>query len=304
MEVVRGSISSAVEAATPDGKEAIALVKADQSPANPTDRRDTPLSHLRNALQVIELAASFRDGPAPCTDYGIEFSLTSDQVAAVYARITAAIGQLEAADKAPEQPSPLPVRLLPFCPPNVRKRLMATSALGQNPQSGAECIQLTIVCPPLVAGAHEYFVALHAVAKDLLEAIVKDRVDLLDEDSAQVRRVQSVLESNGDALRQDLEEMNATNRQLEDLRLLQEGPAELRDVDREALMTPSVSGDRVVVRIAIELVRAHRAGVDIGDVLAQACRAAAREVGDDLTAHRPGSWEAEHVRGLSGGWDL
>lgn len=66
------------------------------------------------------------------------------------------------------------------------------------------------------------------------------------------------------------------------------------------LIVPPQSPEAV---IAQALVRAHRAGIDIGDVLASACRAAAGKVGDDLTAHRRGSWEAEHVRGLSAGWD-
>jgi hypothetical protein len=55
--------------------------------------------------------------------------------------------------------------------------------------------------------------------------------------------------------------------------------------------------------IANLLVRAHREGTDIGDLLAAACRDAARRVKDDLTKHRTGSWEAELVRALSAGWD-
>lgn len=64
-----------------------------------------------------------------------------------------------------------------------------------------------------------------------------------------------------------------------------------------------VRAESVIARIENDLAQAHRAGIDIGDVLAAACRAAARRVKDDLTANRRGSWEAEHVRGLSAGWD-
>ena len=59
-----------------------------------------------------------------------------------------------------------------------------------------------------------------------------------------------------------------------------------------------------------------REGGDVGDLLAAACRAAAVRLdgstppgydipraGDEaLVAGRPGSWEADHVLGLAGGW--
>lgn len=72
--------------------------------------------------------------------------------------------------------------------------------------------------------------------------------------------------------------------------------------------------DRVEA-IARMLVKAAREGEDVGDILGAACSIAAsrlyaaqpadyREDGDYLlTAGRPGSWEADHVRALAGGWD-
>lgn len=57
--------------------------------------------------------------------------------------------------------------------------------------------------------------------------------------------------------------------------------------------------------IARHLARAARKGEDVGDQLAAACRLAAAMVGgsERLVAGRPGSWEAEHVRSLAGGWE-
>lgn len=70
-------------------------------------------------------------------------------------------------------------------------------------------------------------------------------------------------------------------------------------------------------RIASTLYRAALEGVDVGDLLAAACRTAAARLDgttppgwdgpadglDALLAGRSGSWEAEHVRGLAGGWE-
>lgn len=71
-------------------------------------------------------------------------------------------------------------------------------------------------------------------------------------------------------------------------------------------------------RIAAMLARHAQEGGDVGDLLAAACREAAVRVyrrtvkelplwpldGAELLAGgRPGSWEAEHVRALAGGWE-
>lgn len=72
-----------------------------------------------------------------------------------------------------------------------------------------------------------------------------------------------------------------------------------------------------VDRLADMLVSAASGGDDVGDVLAAACRKAAARLNasippgwdspadelEALLAGRSGSWEAEHVRGLAGGWE-
>lgn len=61
---------------------------------------------------------------------------------------------------------------------------------------------------------------------------------------------------------------------------------------------------RTIVTIAKQIELAYASGEDVGGVLAAACRMAASRLHCDLTGNRPGSWEAEHVRGLSAGWDI
>ena len=60
-----------------------------------------------------------------------------------------------------------------------------------------------------------------------------------------------------------------------------------------------------VEAIARVLAAAAREGTDVGDLLGAACSLAAARVGSDdaLVNGRPGSWEADHVRGLAGGWE-
>jgi hypothetical protein len=79
----------------------------------------------------------------------------------------------------------------------------------------------------------------------------------------------------------------------------QEKPRELTRAESELLNVWTAAHNA----IEFWLIRAHQGGVDIGDLLGGACQDAARAVGDDLTRHRRGSWEATHVRALSAGWD-
>jgi hypothetical protein len=74
------------------------------------------------------------------------------------------------------------------------------------------------------------------------------------------------------------------------------------------LSTPEISAAETAAireQITDAVLRAHRGDVDVADVLAAALRGAAAKLGGEheLTVHRSGSWEAEHVRALAGGWE-
>lgn len=168
------------------GSEAIAHEQLSQSEtrvsSSPT--ADNAVSHTRNGLQLLQLLRDTIDYEQLETAR-IRSTLANEFRTAIDDAIARFTFALELMERPAPAPSSLPVRLLPWCPMNVRQRLLATSALGFNPRTGDECVQLTIVCPPLVAGGHEYLEQLQTVGRDFLHAIVSDRVDVLDEDAAQ-----------------------------------------------------------------------------------------------------------------------
>lgn len=54
----------------------------------------------------------------------------------------------------------------------------------------------------------------------------------------------------------------------------------------------------VTKQIAHLLIQAHASGHDVAEVVSYAVTLADKELNAGLLDHRPGSWEAEHVRAL------
>ncbi len=78
-----------------------------------------------------------------------------------------------------------------------------------------------------------------------------------------------------------------------------------QDADGPATNAGRETLDRYYPAVTALLSAAWRDGVELGDLLAEALTAVAREVGgsDQLVRYRPGSWEAQHLIALAAAAD-